>query len=222
MRHSALSLLAALLLVPATGLSAQSYNESGHRGGLTGPVFTPQLLARDSLPQLHLPRVRVSLGQGSSVERDQPSIGRPIGGGLLGVVAGSVAGGFIGAYWAGKESSESGNDELSVAMFVTLGFLAGVALGEPWGAACGVHIGNRRQGDPLPSIAASVAVAAAGIGAALAAEDWRILIAIPVVQIGAAVAIERSTARGGPRRSGLCGPSGDAYATPPYYARSRI
>src|SRR2546421_2914584 len=55
------------------------------------------------------------------------------------------------------------------------GIVGGAALGEPWGAACGVHIGNRRRGNPLPALLASVAVAAGGVGAAFAADDWRVL-----------------------------------------------
>jgi hypothetical protein len=132
-------------------------------------------------------------------------LARQVGLGLVGGAVGSLAGGFVGGYWAAEQSDARGKDELSAAMIITLGSLAGVALGEPWGVACGVHHGNRRQGDPLLGIAASAALAAAGIGAALAAEDWRILLAVPVFQIGAAVAIERSTARGTPRQTNFCG-----------------
>jgi hypothetical protein len=216
MRQVVPVLLASLLLIPSAALSAQTPNGPQASRSLIGRAFVPQLLGRDGLPQRQLPRVRVSLNPGSPVDSHQPPIIRPIGGGLIGAVVGTVTGGFIGGYWAARESSERNRDAVSAAMYITLGFLAGVALGEPWGAACGVHIGNRRQGDPLPSIVVSVALAAAGIGAALAAEDWRILLAIPVAQIGAGVAMERSTARGGPRRTNLCGPWGNAQGMEPY------
>ncbi len=205
MRHAVVSLLVVSSLVSYAQLEAQALRGTQASRSLTVPTFRLQILSRDSVREWQPPGLRLSLNQANSVDGRQPHISRPIAGGLVGAVVGGTVGGFIAVLWAVKESREEGNSDPDV-LYLGFAFLAGLALGEPWGAACGVHIGNRRQGKPLPSIVASVAVAAAGIGAAAVVDEWRILLAVPVVQIGAAVAIERSTAKGTPRQSGLCGP----------------
>ncbi len=53
-------------------------------------------------------------------------------------------------------------------------------------------------------VVASSAMLAAGIGAAIAAEDARVLIAVPIAQTAAAVAVERATAQESPREGKTC------------------
>lgn len=135
-----------------------------------------------------------------SVKHLQPDVSLPIVGGFVGAVAGAAVGGIM----IGVPVLEEYGDPLTAVLVFPLAVAAGIVVGEPWGAACGVHIGNGRHGNPLPAILASVAVAAGGVGAAFAADDWRVLLAVPVVQVAVAVPIERSTARGTVGRSRWC------------------
>ncbi|MDZ7288985.1 MAG: zinc ribbon domain-containing protein [candidate division KSB1 bacterium] len=119
--------------------------------------------------------------------RRQGSVAGPVAGGLWAGAIGLFAGGLIGARI--DEASSDGYEEWDG--------LAGLVIGAPIGEALllpvGVHLANRRQGNLPLALFASIGIAGAGIGLAAAAEDGRILIAIPVAQLAACVAIERAT-----------------------------
>ena len=169
-------------------------------GSTLGQAF-PRLLTPLRTSELHL-------GPQDSGRRlaakDQPSVLRPIAGGVLGAAAGAVIGGVWGVLFVTDEPGFEQNPPLVGGAVIMLGFIAGTAIGEPWGAACGVHIGNRRRGHAPAEVAVSATIFAGGIIAAIAAEEPLILLAIPLAQIAALVPIERATAQDEPRRWKIC------------------
>ena len=198
---------AELVLYPDVPERSDSVIAVWHPNDSSGPVtslgFTKRVVPSRALREAPLLSSRTWPSPQDSVNHRQPHVSRPIVGGFVGAVVGAGAGGVLGGLWAGQQTAHD-DPALLTGLVVLGGIVGGAALGEPWGAACGVHIGNRRRGNPLPALLASVAVAAGGVGAAFAADDWRVLLAIPVVQVAVAVPIERSTARGTPRQSRLC------------------
>jgi hypothetical protein len=109
-----------------------------------------------------------------------------VSGGVIGGGAGFVGGMLAGATW-GSRSGCSGEDcGLGTAIL-------GAALGEAIGLAVGTHLGSASRGDLLLATLTSTAIGAAGLLAAFNAEGSApaILVAVPVVQMLAVLAIER-------------------------------
>ncbi len=75
------------------------------------------------------------------------------------------------------------------------GFVVGAPIGESLLLPVGVHLANGRRGNLPLSLLASVGIAGAGIFAAVTAEDPYVLLSIPILQLAACTAIERSTGR---------------------------
>jgi hypothetical protein len=134
--------------------------------------------------QLPAPLFARSLPAGSS--RLQPAgdfdTGRAVAAGVLGTLAGYAVGGVIGHQF-------DQDCDVCVGM-AFLGAFVGASVGTP----LAVHLSNGRQGRLGPAVLASFAITAGGLGAAVAAHDGRIVLAIPILQIASAVSIERRTA----------------------------
>ncbi len=111
--------------------------------------------------------------------------------GLGGFVAGWIVGGRIGERCDHAEDLCIEDEEVY-----------GAAAGGTLGLVTGVHLGNRRRGSFVADLLAASAVWVAGmVTANLLSESQNddatlaVLIAIPIVQFGTTVAVERSTAR---------------------------
>jgi hypothetical protein len=122
---------------------------------------------------------------GARVPADAVDAGKMIGGGLLLGVGGLIGGALIGQHFEGSPCEDC-----------ILGAFIGAVAGESLAIPFGVHLGNRRRGDVGPALAASLGIAAAGLGAAVLSREGGVLLAIPVLQIAASIAIERHTAAG--------------------------
>jgi hypothetical protein len=103
--------------------------------------------------------------------------------GLLGGAAGLVAGGLIGARFQGSPC-----EDCYFAPF------AGAVLGESLAIPLAIHLADGRRGQAAPGMVASLAIVAGGLVAAGQLDRAELLLAIPVLQIAAAVASERHTA----------------------------
>jgi hypothetical protein len=125
---------------------------------------------------------------------------RLVAGGIAGTLLGAAAGGAAG--WALYQASCSGYCEIG-GVAAVLAAAAGATVGAP----TGVHLANRRRGNLGWSLLASAAVAA-GTGALLYAISEAVdsdaavnasyavaAAAVPALQVGIAVRIERHTAR---------------------------
>ena len=128
----------------------------------------------------------------NQARQDQGSLaGAILLGGLLGA-GGFAAGALIG-------SAASDECEHADALCIEAAAFFGAAGGGTFGMALGVHLGNRRQGNLALDFLTAAAVWGAGIFAAILADsdraDVAILIAIPIVQLGATVAVERAAGR---------------------------
>ena len=136
----------------------------------------------------------------------QPNVLLPIAGGLIGAPAGLALGASAGAAFVRGVDTTSTPPvgDWSTAAGAVGGAALGAVLGEPWGVVCGVHIANGRRGDVSAELAAAIPIWAAGLVAAVAANDWRILVAIPFAQTAAVVPIERLTAQAQPREWRAC------------------
>jgi hypothetical protein len=141
--------------------------------------------------------LRIPLGDGVSRVDDQPPLVKPILGGVLGSATGGLFGAFLGgaagAYLIGDEGDGQAGGEAFLGLF--LGAALGLVAGEPWGAACGIHMANDRRGHAPTGMAVSAVIFFTGVVAALATQDARLLIAIPVLQVATIVPIERLTAK---------------------------
>jgi hypothetical protein len=107
---------------------------------------------------------------------------------ILGGVALGAAGLFGGALVGDRFQRYPCEDCIEGAFY---GALAGTSLAIP----VGVHLANHRRGKLGPAIAASLGIGALGLGAAAITDEWGVLLAIPVVQIGVSIGIERHTGR---------------------------
>jgi hypothetical protein len=124
------------------------------------------------------------------------STGALMAGGLAGGVAGVVVGAVAGAKLAEIDCTE-GCDESGLYMA-----LIGAAVGETLLLPLGVHLANRRQGSYFPAMMASVALSGAGIWLAYALDNTSmresaptvLLVTVPILQLAAAIQIERRTA----------------------------
>ena len=124
---------------------------------------------------------------GTRVPDEVADAGKMMFGGILLGAGGLIGGALIGQRFEGSPCE----DRILGAFF---GALAGESLAIP----LGVHLGNRSEGDAGPALAASLGIAAAGLGAAVLSREGGVLLAIPVLQIAASIAIERHTAAGNP------------------------
>lgn len=112
--------------------------------------------------------------------------------GLVGGAIGFFGGAYLGA-WIG-DSRDDGIDDLDALH----GALIGAAIGESMLLPAGVHVANGRRGSYWMSALVSAGIAAGGIGL-LEAAHWDapaapiIAAAVPLAQLGASIAIERST-----------------------------
>ena len=119
-------------------------------------------------------------------------VGRPrthpallAGGGVLGGAAGLVGGAIVGAR-ATRDDCED---------CFLLGGIYGAIAGGSAGLPLGVHVANGRRGRLLPSLAASLAIGGAGLGAAALTNRYEIMIPVPALQLLTSILIERSTSR---------------------------
>jgi hypothetical protein len=110
-----------------------------------------------------------------------------VGAGLMAGAIGFFAGGFLGA-----DIDKAGSDGYEEWDGLA-GFIIGAPIGESLLLPVGVHLANGRRGNFPLSLLASVGIAGAGIFAAAAAEEPYMLLSIPILQLAACTAIERST-----------------------------
>ena len=106
-------------------------------------------------------------------------------GGLLGAVGGFWAGGYLGSQFRSSPCEDCGLE----------GARYGAARGVGLGASTGVHLANHRRGSFGKSALVTLAIGVAGTVAAVEADRWEILLAIPIAQVASAVAIERDGER---------------------------
>jgi hypothetical protein len=154
--------------------------------GLLGPL-TGALSAQRLQPS-RFPTLDSAVADRAAPNRPRPI--RPDGallaaGGVLGAVAG-----LFGGAWIGAGMTESDCDDCGIVGAVYGGIAGGSAF-----LPLGVHLANDRRGRYGPSLLASLAIGAAGLGLASATEEWRIMLGVPIVQIASSIAIERGTAR---------------------------
>ena len=124
----------------------------------------------------------------------EPSLARPI---LFGALLGTVG-------WAAGTATALATFDPPCSDFGCgfKEFLLGGAIGGTTGLSLGVHLGNRRRGNFLLDFLASAATWGAGIGVAAAVYDdtdftsaFVVLLALPIIQTGVTVAVERATGR---------------------------
>jgi hypothetical protein len=114
-----------------------------------------------------------------------PDLPRLLLGGVLGGVAGVFAGGIVGAKLTDGNCEDCGLEGAAYGLVV-----GGSAL-----LPLGVHLANGRRGNFGRALLASLAIGAAGFGAALGTNRGEIMLAVPVLQLISSVAIERATGR---------------------------
>jgi hypothetical protein len=131
----------------------------------------------------------VNLAQNWSEQnyRLQDPAAEPVAAGLLAGTVGFFGGGFVGA--AIDKASSEGYEEWDG----LYGFIIGASIGESLLLPVGVHLANGRRGNLPLALLASIGIAGTGIALAASAEDAKILVAIPIAQLVACTAIERST-----------------------------
>jgi hypothetical protein len=145
-------------------------------------------LVAQRLPPNPFPRAEMALTPPArrpmaGVPRTDDDIPKLVFGGVIGAAAGFVAGALIF-----RETSCNELDCLAPAFY---GGLSGLSVGMP----LGVHLANGRRGGYGPALAASLAIGAAGLGAAILADEPRFLVAIPLLQIVSSIGIEQATSR---------------------------
>ena len=109
--------------------------------------------------------------------------------GLLAGAIGFFGGGFAG-YGIDKMSSDYYDEWDGL-----WGFVIGAPIGESLLLPVGVHLANGRRGNLPLAVLASVGIAGTGIAMAASTGEAKILVAIPIAQLIACTAIERSTSR---------------------------
>jgi hypothetical protein len=125
-----------------------------------------------------------------TVTHTPPPVADPAGMALAGVATGAVAmvaGGHIG-YALGGGSRVCGDDPCGFEEAI-YGAAVGISLGIP----LGVHLANRSRGSFGTEVATSLAIGALGMTLALGANNGVVLLAVPVAQLAASIAIERHT-----------------------------
>jgi len=166
------ALLLVLLAIPGAPASAQRISPTPFardglvRSGLSGYLGTPP-------------------AAGARVPAEALDAGKMMLGGILLGAGGLIGGALIGQHLEGAPCEDC-----------ILGPFFGALAGESLAIPLGVHLGNRGRGDVGPALAASLGIAAAGLGAAVLSREGGVLLAIPVLQIAASIAIEHHTAAG--------------------------
>jgi hypothetical protein len=155
---------------------------------LTYLVAPGGTLLAQRLPPNPFPRTDLALAVPSrrpmvGVPRTKDDIPKLVFAGVLGAAAGFVTGALV--------FRQTSCDELDCLAPAFYGGLAGLSIGTPFG----VHLANGNRGHYGPALAASLAIGAAGLGAAILVEEPRLLFAIPVLQIASSIGIERATSR---------------------------
>jgi hypothetical protein len=145
------------------------------------PVLPVSGLVADKLAEPSATRRSVRDFQATT---DGPDTGALVLAGLVGGAAGLFGGAVVG-----------GRLQRSPCEDCFEGALAGAVLGESLAIPLAVHFVDRRRGQPLPGMVSSLAIAAGGIFLAAELRQGPVLLAIPVVQLAAAIASERHTAR---------------------------
>ena len=125
-----------------------------------------------------------------TLTRTSPPVADPAGMALAGVATGAVAmaaSGYIGSALGGGNRI-CGDDPCGF-----LEAIYGAAVGISVGIPLGVHLANRGRGSFGTELATSLAIGALGMTLALGANDGVVLLAVPVAQRVASIAIERHT-----------------------------
>lgn len=190
-----------ILVMGALGIGAPARAESGLV--LVRPPPT-QGSSRWEPPPLRLPAPQeraglLSMGQKGTTEtqptrRGEGSLIRSI---LFGALAG--AGGFVAGGSLGSKFSDECDDAYDLC--IEDGTILGAAGGGTLGMALGVHLGNDGRGSFGKDLLVASGIWAVGVALALglseASEETSvgILVAIPIVQLGATVAVERAAGR---------------------------
>jgi hypothetical protein len=126
-----------------------------------------------------------TVGEGArSAATNRPDTGGLVFAGLLGGAAGLLAGGLVGDRLQHTPCEDC-----------YLAALAGAVIGESLAIPLAVHLADGRRGQVAPGIIASLTIAAGGLAAAGRLDRAELLLAVPVLQIAAAVASEQHTAR---------------------------
>jgi hypothetical protein len=155
---------------------------------LTFLVSPGGTLLAQRLPPNPFPRTDLALSAPSRrpmvgvprTEGDMPTL---VFGGVIGAAAGFVTGALV--------LRQTSCDELDCLAPAFYGGLAGLSVGAP----SGVHLANGSRGRYWPALAASLAIGAAGLGAAILIDEPRLLLAIPVLQIASSIRIEAAARR---------------------------
>jgi hypothetical protein len=124
------------------------------------------------------------------------STARLLTGGLIGGGTGLLVGGLAGAVIGSNRCTDPGNPDSCSGLE---GLVIGGIMGEAVGIPLGVHLANRRRGRLGTSLAASVALAAAGAGAVVWSDSREVALgvaaAVPAAQFAASILLERRTGR---------------------------
>lgn len=110
-------------------------------------------------------------------------------GGVLGLAGGLIGGGMAGYGVERLTEGRSCYEECGLTGLV-YGAIAGTSLGIP----AAVHLADGRRGDLGRSVLVSTLLGAVGLVAATAMDDEKPVVLMPIVQIVAAIAVERRTA----------------------------
>jgi hypothetical protein len=102
--------------------------------------------------------------------------------GLVGGVVGAVVGVTVGGSCAELDCEP--------------GAIYGLIIGEALGLATGAHLANGSRGNLGISVLATLAISGTGVAAAALADRGIVLVAIPVLQIAAAIGVQRRADRG--------------------------
>lgn len=104
-------------------------------------------------------------------------------GGVLGGAVGLVAGGYVGARLTEDRCEDC----------FLVGGIYGAVAGASTGLPFGVHLANGGRGRLPPSLAASLAIAGMGLGAAAISDNAGFMIPVPALQLLSSILIERAT-----------------------------
>jgi hypothetical protein len=180
----------------------------------TAPIMAqqpPAAMPHHAQLQSLLPLTGTDPGQFAA---DQRSTGRLVAGGLAGGAAGALAGGLLAA---GLRVLGTCDDQDGCLDRYADWAISGAILGQSLGVPVGVHFANDRQGHLPPALLASAGIGTAGLLAYRAiqrygTDDWGntrgnpdaltavTIVAMPVLELVASIAIERTTSRRRGRR----------------------
>jgi hypothetical protein len=149
------------------------------------PAAHAQRLAPAPFPSIDEPRAAVHQYLPPAMGNDGGTGSDGVGMVFLGVVGG-LAGAVVGSSVGGSCA------ELACEPGAIYGFVIGEALG----VATGVHLANDSRGNLGQSVLATLAIGGGGIAAAALSDRGVVLLAVPVLQIAAAIGIERRADRG--------------------------